>query len=329
MNCEKKMETANKSRWGVVALAIVMLVVTMVNTSINGQKNSLYYAVWILVAWYGYKGNLEQIKSWMKYLIWLNVGVLLLVLMFFEEQTVGYAIRGGDKQSLIFGVLAMLVPKILLYLWCDKEIGAQKLIDDDKASDESNEIELGREKKSVIVKKNTVKVDAVIKTQASNWNNQTINQNTNSVNTLSTNNDDNLWEQVAEEFDGPDRKKGLYARLFAENNGDEIKIKAMYYRVRVEELKNTSKQNQINSHKKEGKEGYEDVSDEDCINLNWHEKFSMNGYDCFELYNGKAMVITPKRKIIYRNLQSLKIAMEIHEKKGVFIKDNVVKEIML
>ena len=124
------MKTINSSRWGIVSVAILMLFVTMINASINGQRNSFYYAVWIFVAWYGYKGNLEQIKSWMKYLIWFNVVVLLLVFLFFDEQTVGYATRGGNKQSMLFGVLVMLVPKVLLYLWCKKIINEKNKIFD-------------------------------------------------------------------------------------------------------------------------------------------------------------------------------------------------------
>ena len=49
-------------------------------------------------------------------------------------------------------------------------------------------------------------------------------------------NEEELWEIVAEEFDSDKRKKGLYAKLFAETNGDEIKIRAMYYKERVAEL---------------------------------------------------------------------------------------------
>ena len=43
------MENKAERRWGIVAVAVAMFFVTMVNTSINGQKSSIYYAVWFFV----------------------------------------------------------------------------------------------------------------------------------------------------------------------------------------------------------------------------------------------------------------------------------------
>lgn len=52
--------------------------------------------------------------------------------------------------------------------------------------------------------------------------------------------EEKIWELVAEEFDGANRKKGLYAKLFAEKNGDELQIKVAYYKTRVEEIRNNN-----------------------------------------------------------------------------------------
>lgn len=49
--------------------------------------------------------------------------------------------------------------------------------------------------------------------------------------------DDIFWEKAITEFE-ENRKKGLYARLFAENNGDENKIKSQYIKIRKEEIAN-------------------------------------------------------------------------------------------
>ena len=116
------MKTINSSRWGIVSVAILMLFVTMINTSINGQKNSFYYAVWIFVAWYGYKGNLEQIKSWMKFLIVANILAMLWIVMFIEDDVTNLVIKGATKESMAIGILVMLIPKIFLYMYCNKEI---------------------------------------------------------------------------------------------------------------------------------------------------------------------------------------------------------------
>lgn len=49
--------------------------------------------------------------------------------------------------------------------------------------------------------------------------------------------ENNLWEIGVDEFDGVSRKKGLWAKAFAEADGDENKAKANYLKVRVAELK--------------------------------------------------------------------------------------------
>ena len=68
----------------------------------------------------------------------------------------------------------------------------------------------------------------------------------------------------------------------------------------------------------EGRSGRQALKDEDCFVNGYFEKFVMNGYECFDLDNGKAMVLTPKRKIIYKNLNALKKAMVEQAKTGTF-----------
>lgn len=45
-----------------------------------------------------------------------------------------------------------------------------------------------------------------------------------------------LWTAALKEVDGPDRRPGLWAKLFAQANGDEAKAKAAYLRTRVSEM---------------------------------------------------------------------------------------------
>jgi len=205
------MASANRSRWGIVSVAILMLFVTMVNASINGNKNSLYYAVWIFVAWWGYKGNLEQIRDWMKYLIWLNVALLLLLFLFFDEQTVGYATRGGNKQSMLFGVLVMLAPKVLLYLWCKKIIN-------EKNKNFDTLIESVKVEDKEIPKNNEAYLHAL------------------------------------NEYETEQRDRALYAKLYAENEGDENLVKAKYIKIKAEKkiaLEKSQKQNTVSKEIKE------------------------------------------------------------------------------
>ena len=139
-----------------------------------------------------------------------------------------------------------------------------------------------------------------------------------------------VWEIVADEFESTSKKKGLYARCFSETNGDELKAKALYYKIRFEELiqerkllvaqvAGTEVKDSIELQTVgEGRNGRQALKDDDCFINGYYEKFMMNGYECFDLDNGKAMVITPKRKIVYKNLDALKKAMEWHSKTGIF-----------
>ena len=103
------MENKAERRWGIVAVAVAMFFVTMVNTSINGQKSSIYYAVWFFVGLYGYKGNLEQIKSLMKFFILLNLIVLVGVVLFVHDDAYTHIYKEGTKESIIVGVFVMLL----------------------------------------------------------------------------------------------------------------------------------------------------------------------------------------------------------------------------
>ena len=195
------MAQESRSRWGVVALAVLMLFVTMINTSINGQKSSIYFAVWTFVGWYGFKGNLEQIKSLMKVLIVLNVLVLLWVALLFDNEGTNLVIKGATKESLAIGVLVMLVPKVFLYLWCK-----------DKISEQQISFKLT----------NTKEVIA----------------NKGGAREKSDNNEPFL--NAMSEFETEKRDKALYARLFAENDGKEELIKAKYIKIKAESQINFS-----------------------------------------------------------------------------------------
>jgi hypothetical protein len=49
-------------------------------------------------------------------------------------------------------------------------------------------------------------------------------------------NDEKLWERASVELNSDSRNKGLWAKCFAESNGDEAKAKAMYLREAVKKL---------------------------------------------------------------------------------------------
>jgi hypothetical protein len=48
--------------------------------------------------------------------------------------------------------------------------------------------------------------------------------------------DTSSWNQAIDEFEGEARNRGLYAKLFAETQGDESKVKAKYIEIRAKEF---------------------------------------------------------------------------------------------
>jgi hypothetical protein len=50
--------------------------------------------------------------------------------------------------------------------------------------------------------------------------------------------DENFWAQAASEVDGAGRRPGLWAKCFAETQGDEVKTRVYYLKLRVSEIKN-------------------------------------------------------------------------------------------
>jgi hypothetical protein len=109
-----------KPRWGIVLIATLLFMCTLIVVPIFGKIASGYYAVWLMIAWYGYKGKIQEIKTITKYSMWVNLGLVLFV----------YIILGGNeydsvvdiKNKSALALLIMLVPSVLIYLFCDKEL---------------------------------------------------------------------------------------------------------------------------------------------------------------------------------------------------------------
>jgi hypothetical protein len=115
----------SQKRWGIVTLAVVMFFVTLIlNPVMSGGRsnaNPLYLLLWIMVGWYAYKGDLQSIKSWMKWVIWLAIGSVIFVYLFVGD---------GSKSSMdvkhlnaSFAFL-LLIPKIGLFYYCSTQLNA-------------------------------------------------------------------------------------------------------------------------------------------------------------------------------------------------------------
>lgn len=200
-----------KSRWGILAVAVMMFLVTLVVADINGTKNSIYMYVWIMVGYFAYKGDLARINKWMLALIWINVLVMFMVAIFMDDKSMSNIQRGwSSRVSMLVGVCIMLVPKIILYFYTNNLMNNfQK-----SANSSKDNVEMLMTKAKVEVK----------------------NMKTTSINAVD-NNENKFWEMAVYELNNNTRNEAVWARLFSETDGDENKTKARYLKYRVDELK--------------------------------------------------------------------------------------------
>jgi hypothetical protein len=265
------MTNKTQPRWGILAVAVLMFLVTMIITSINGSKASIYLYVWMMVGYYAYKARLTDIQMWMKYLIYLNVLVVVLVMIFMESDNLGY-LKSGGKSDLLVGVLVMLVPKILLFFYCKNQL--------ETSTDGSNSSQWEQESSSQegepitaspLVAKVDSKSQSVTQTNAGVPKALVPSSDANSMsgglisphkavysadasvemrnqNAPHTNNkgssrmgtdesiEENYWAVAMAEVESNQRRPGVWAKAFAEADGDTTKAKVAYLKVRVQQM---------------------------------------------------------------------------------------------
>lgn len=214
----------NEKRVGIIALAVAMFIVTVISAQVTGQKSSFYYWVWVMVGYYGYKGNLSSIKTLMYFLMWFNFIVACGLVLFLNNY---------DKWELIISVGVMMIPKFLLYGYCKEQL-------------EQNSIKENNSKYDSLVQSNSFEKENSIPSSNTSFTgriavkNNVLEDKKNTVllkgKVEMEKNDEEFWERALNEYEGSDRKKGLWAKLFAEHNGDDQKIKIQYLKIRVEQL---------------------------------------------------------------------------------------------
>ncbi len=118
------MDKQIEKRWGIVALGALMFLASL----LFGSKGSLYTLVWLMVSYYGYKGDLITIKQWMKWLILINLIALVIVVIFVSDDAASLIPNVSGKIGLALGILIMLIPKIFLYFYVVSKIDKTNLV---------------------------------------------------------------------------------------------------------------------------------------------------------------------------------------------------------
>jgi hypothetical protein len=205
-----------KPRWGIVLSATLLFMCTLVVVPMLGKIASGYYAVWLMIGWYGYKGKIQEIKITAKYSIWVNLALILFVYIFLGGN--GYDSVVDTKNKSALALLIMLTPSVLIYLFYDK-----------KLKEKNNHPIKGKESQNIENNESTKKTD--IDNISNNLaNNQQVNQfqPQSSPQFFFEGNEAQIYEKIYEELESKNFDKALWIRLFAKNDGDEKKTKVQY-----------------------------------------------------------------------------------------------------
>jgi len=117
-------------------------------------------------------------------------------------------------------------------------------------------------------------------------------------------NSDVIWAEIYKEFESAERNLGLWARLFAQHEGNETKAKAEYLKIRfdskLEELERAASTSQDAAKTFERKD-YVNKTEETCIKDNVFDLYTSSGYEIYVFPNGNAAY---KRFKVYKVYES-------------------------
>ena len=115
------MTTHIKRRWGILSLAVIMFLVTLIVTNINGAKTSVYYFVWMMVGYYAYKDRIVDMKLLMKIVIFINIAVASAVIFLADQKFLAF-LGSDSKSDFLISVFIMLIPKAFIFFYCENKL---------------------------------------------------------------------------------------------------------------------------------------------------------------------------------------------------------------
>ena len=249
------MATRVQRRWGIIALAVAMMFLNLISNAILGRKSTLYIVFWGYIAYLAYKGDIDSIFHWTKWLLIINVVAGLGFLLFADDEMMGWVGFGSVETFLMsLGSPATIKGGLLIYLngkrtspptkddlntsdgqpatiRSAKDVGSVNQIAPQKSGGETKSAYAGvyqtdtLSRDRVSDKKPNVKKPVDLELEKRSI-----------VVELSAEDEEKAYETAGEEIDGRTYRKGLWTKLWAENDGDEKKVKLFYIKARVEQL---------------------------------------------------------------------------------------------
>jgi hypothetical protein len=152
-------------------------------------------------------------------------------------------------------------------------------------------------------------------------------------------NENDLWEMALNEFEGDERKKGLWAKLYAENDGDESKIKVMYLKTRVKELKDEAELKfelqraaEIKDQEKLREVEFEKLKKltvQECIEIDAFEIINHKGREYFKFPNGKTSLKRYNEIWVYENSEAIEKVLDNYAKTEIYSRDGFLEAIRI
>jgi chromatin remodeling complex protein RSC6 len=146
------------------------------------------------------------------------VGIILLVYLFIGDDLNSTA--SSIKYAAAIGVAIMLIPKIALFYYCSFKLKEEHKLDPYKSSSSSFENPISHSDS---------------KSKTSNYSSPESNKFIKSSRESTIINDEIFYEKALSEFES-NRHKGLWIKILANNEGNEVKSKFEYIRIRAKDI---------------------------------------------------------------------------------------------
>lgn len=237
-----------KRRWGVFTLSIIMVSLHLLGSLGSGGGGvGIYGFFWAYAAYLALKGDIKTISYWLGWLIVISACGLVLVSVLASGDTVLLSL-GMNKAELIVNGLVLLVIKGGLWLYLSNEISKSqgRGISDAGSAISTQPLEASPPPvhSLPIVEKYAV--------AGPNQSSDTIMKGPTKDNDRSYAaergdglpvDEDAIYEAISNEVESASMKMGLWTRLYADNDGDEVKTKVAYIRHRAADLIDIEKEN--------------------------------------------------------------------------------------
>jgi uncharacterized RDD family membrane protein YckC len=132
------------------------------------------------------------------------------------------------------------------------------------------------------------------------------------------------WENALIEFERGNQVKGLWAKIYADNNGDENISKAQYIKIRAAELAGTRRKKIAEDRENM----YAQAPNDMCIRNGALAQIQLSSsFPIYKLANGNYAIYANWKYKIYSDLDSLNKALEMHGTCELFSKEGFIEDI--